>query len=239
MLKDFSKKVAIMQPYTFPYIGYFQLIQAVDIFVFYDDVNFIKRGWINRNKIGKQNQIFTIPLYKASQNKKIQDIEIHKEKYSFWKKKFLKTIYHEYSQAQFFDDIYSQLEYFVNFSFENISVLAQSSIKLCCEYLGLEKKFYISSSLPVSPNLARSDRLIDITKHFNSNRYINSVGGKDLYKKSYFHDRGIDLYFLHPQLLAYTQSNTSNSNPYLSIIDVMMHNKKDDIQEMLSKYTLE
>jgi len=239
MLKDFSKKVAIMQPYTFPYIGYFQLLQAVDIFVFYDDVNFIKGGWINRNKIGNQNQLFTIPLHKASPNKKIQDIEIHHEKCNFWKKKFLKTIYYEYSQAQFFDDIYSQLVAFFNLSFENISVLAQSSVKLCCEYLGLEKEFYISSSLPVPPDISRSDRLIDITKYLNSNKYINSVGGKKLYEKSYFSDYGVSLQFLHPKLPTDLQLNSSGCHSYLSIIDVMMHNTKDDIKEMLDKYTLE
>ncbi|MEO8664089.1 MAG: WbqC family protein, partial [Ignavibacteria bacterium] len=94
-------KLAIMQPYVFPYIGYFQLINAVDKFVLFDDVSFIKKGWINRNRIlvNKQEYTFTIPLKKASQNKLIKDIEISEE--NNWRDKFLKTIEKSYCNASF------------------------------------------------------------------------------------------------------------------------------------------
>src|SRR5690606_3799363 len=99
-------KIAIMQPYLFPYLGYFQLINAVETFVFYDDVNFIKRGWINRNQILVDNKaaLFTVPLKKASQNKLINEIDMAIDEK--WLSQFFKTIEQNYKNAPYFDDTF-------------------------------------------------------------------------------------------------------------------------------------
>ena len=83
-------KLAIMQPYIFPYLGYFQLLNSVDHFVFYDDVNFIKGGWVNRNQllINNQNKFFTVPLKKIISFTPINEVEIHKKLYPNWRSKF-------------------------------------------------------------------------------------------------------------------------------------------------------
>lgn len=241
MLNSERVKIAVMQPYIFPYIGYFQLIHAVSTFVFYDDVNFIKGGWINRNRIlvGERDYMFTVPIHKASQNKKIKDIQVSLENYNKWKEKFFRTLQLEYSSAPLFDTIYPMIESFFNKPSEKISLMAQSSIKLCCTYLGLQRDFVLSSSLPILPELPRANRLIAITKLLNSRQYINLPGGADLYEKAYFTNHNVDLSFLYPKLDVYEQNKSKAFYPGLSIIDVMMNNSKGDILEMLESYILE
>lgn len=102
-------KIAVMQPYLFPYIGYFQLLNAVDMFVVFDDVNFIKKGWINRNNIlvNRQKYLFTVPLKDASQNKLIKEVQIADDG---WQEKFLKTVAQSYKKAEFFDEAFALIE---------------------------------------------------------------------------------------------------------------------------------
>ena len=141
-----EQRIAIMQPYIFPYIGYFQLVYATDVFVFYDDVNFINRGWINRNRIllnGKE-QLFTIPCKDASQNKLIKDIEVLHDPKSM--QKTLATIQAAYKKAPFFADVYPLMENIFGVQYEiSISQLAIDSVISVCDYLGVIRKFKISS----------------------------------------------------------------------------------------------
>ena len=176
-------KVAIMQPYIFPYIGYFQLINAVDAFVFYDDVNFIKKGFIHRNHLLFDGKItrFTIPCKEISQNKKVNEIKLDQESAAI--KKLSISIKQYYNQAPYFEDIMPLLDSFFNSTrpHQTISEFAIESVQLVCNYLDLDSIFKISS-LEHSESLdyGRADRLIAITKKEGGIDYINSIGGQDL-----------------------------------------------------------
>jgi len=166
-------KIAIMQPYLFPYIGYFQLINAVDKFVFYDDVNFIKRGWINRNKIlinGKAH-LFSIPLKKASQNKSINEIELAVDQK--WLSGFYATLKQNYKKAKYFDVIFSLIEIIFSSNHTIISDFTINSITTLCHYLGISTIFEKSSmKYAFTKELNKEDRLIEITKINNTTEYI-------------------------------------------------------------------
>ena len=227
-----------MQPYIFPYIGYFQLINEVDIFVFYDDVNFINRGWINRNRIllNEKDYLFTIPLIKASQNKLIYDIETAiDEKF---KKDFYLTLHQAYKKAPFYVSVMPLITEIINTPHKNISMLAIESIKKICVYIGLIKEFKISSiSFSESRDLKKADRLIAICKQENAYNYINAYGGIELYEREYFKQQNIELFFLKSNSILYKQT-TKNFVPWLSIIDVLMFNSPDGILEMIKDYKI-
>ena len=236
-------KIAIMQPYIFPYIGYFQLINSVDIFVFYDDVNFIKGGWINRNRIcvNKMDYLYTIPLKSQSQNVLIKDIYLSNEIYYKWLNKFYRTLEESYKKSNNFLVVFElvknvlEVDLTKNYS---ISDLAVDSIIKVSEYLELDTMFYRSSMLTNnSKGLERSDRLIQISNELGSNTYINAESGKHLYDKEYFKSNGIDLFFLKSHAPQYPQFSNLFI-PFLSVIDILMHNRKSDIVESLNKYEL-
>lgn len=230
--------VAIMQPYIFPYIGYFQLIEAVDVFVFYDDVNFIKKGWINRNKILSDGSeyTFTIPLAHASQNKKINELSVVLD--TRWKDKFYKHIVATYSKAPYFDSVFELVKKVIESKKDTISELAIFSMELVSTMLGLSTKFLKSSAhFSESTHLKGAERLISICKTLNAQTYINPIGGQDLYDKSFFLDEGISLYFLKSDNASYQQFG-KDYVPWLSIIDVLMFNSKDDAKKMLTNYHL-
>lgn len=234
-----EKTVAVMQPYLFPYLGYFQLISEAEIFVFYDDVDFITRGWINRNKIliNGDPKIFTVPCSNASQNEKIEDVLISDR----WRRdKLLKKIRLTYANAGHFDSAFPIMEEVIDDADDQISVLAEDSVRAVAEYLDLDVDFYRSSDLPVDRSLGRAERLIELTKHFGVSNYVNMEGGQDLYDKSNFADQGVTLRFLSPNLPEYKQY-TAEDNTFhlgLSIIDVMMNVRRPEIQSMLKSYQL-
>lgn len=231
-------KLAVMQPYFFPYLGYFQLVQSVDHFVFYDDVNYIKRGWINRNRIliNDSPSYFTVPLVGVSRNKLINEIDIAKGDKAL--KKGLISIAQNYKSAPFFNGVYHIVEEVYQSQKKNIAEWAGLSVTKIAEYLGLSTTFHFSSELDFGHNTSdRAERLIEICKGFEAKIYINAAGGKELYKKEEFAEHGIDLKFIDPILKRYPQ-RTNEFIPGLSFIDVLMNNSKDDILEMLAEYSL-
>lgn len=235
-------KVAIMQPYIFPYIGYFQLINAVDHFVFYDDVNFIKQGWVNRNKILVQGKstLFTVPLKKSSSFKIIHETLLHPTLFKKWKKKFLKTVEQSYKKAPYFDVIFPLVKRALDTDDNSsISEVAIKSVNEVLNYLQLERNIFISSTdFAETTILGRADRIIAITKKLAADEYVNSPGGKELYDKKYFHENGINLNFINSEIMEYDQG-VSNFIPALSIIDVLMYNSEEEAIHMLDQYTLE
>ena len=233
-------KIAIIQPYFFPYIGYFQLINAVDKFVFYDDVNFIKRGWIHRNNIivNGEKYMFTIPCIKSSQNRLINEIEVDVSSKQF--KKVLLTIKNSYKKAPFFNQFFPIIEH-VFLSAPNktlISEFAVKSILETCNYFGLEID-YIKSSDKYENSTAsdKADRLITIIKENEALTYINPIGGMELYSKEYFKKEGVELLFLESKPATYLQFKEKNI-PGLSIIDVAMFNDINKTKEILKSYKL-
>lgn len=232
-------KIAIMQPYLFPYIGYWQLIKSVDTFVILDDVNFIMRGYINRNEIllnGKRYR-FSIPIKKASQNKLIMDIKMdfsQKEK-----EDFLKTIKFAYRRAPYFDIVMPIIRECVKFQEENLTKYILNSIYRILNYLNIDKRICISSELNKSKNLKAESRILEICKIMKADIYINPCGGRNLYHYDVFEKEGIQLFFLDPSMekIKYYQ-NQDSFVEYLSIIDVLMFNSKEKIEEFLGEYSL-
>jgi hypothetical protein len=230
-------KAAIMQPYFFPYIGYFQLINAVDKFVLYDDVNYIKKGWINRNRILADGAagFFVVPCKKASQNKLINEIETLLDQKE--KEKLLKTFYHAYHHAPHFEAAFNLIEQTLNRNARTIAQLAAESILAVCQFLGIETEIMPSSSIFRNRDLKKADRLIDICRQLKADHYINAAGGAVLYEKDYFLERGIHLFFLESRPIAYRQFGQPFV-PWLSIIDVLMFNPQELVLELLNEYDL-
>ena len=231
-------KIAVMQPYLFPYIGYFQLIFEVDVFVSLDDVNYINRGWINRNRllINGSAQYFTVPLLKSSQNKKIKDLHVALDEK--WKRKFLKTIEFNYKNAPYYSAVKSVIEDALNFDSPVLSVFVLNTITTVLKYLGVKKRIIQSSVGFENNDLIGAERIIDICKAENCDHYINPIGGVELYDKIYFESQGVKLNFLKSKQITYKQFDEEHQ-PWLSIIDVLMHNPVERVLKHLEEYTLE
>ena len=218
-----------MQPYFFPYIGYWQLINIVDTFVIYDDVSFIKGGYINRNSLLNNStaQLITLELFGASPNKKINDIKIGDNR-----NKLLKTIKQNYSKAPFYNNIFPLLEEILNNDEKKLHKFLGFSLMKLSKYLNIKTNFVYSSDIKNNKTLNAQDRLIEMSKILNATEYINPIGGMDLYKKEVFSKNMINLSFLKPSGILYNQFN-DNFVANLSIIDIMMFNDKDQIESIL------
>jgi hypothetical protein len=231
-------KIAIMQPYFFPYIGYFQMINIVDHFVFYDDVNYIKRGWINRNNIlaNGESSTITVPLKKASQNKLINEVELAFEKKQ--RDKMLLTIELAYKKAPFYHDVIGIIENCIFYDRLTIGAYAANTTMEVCNYLGIQTEFHFSTLLsPESKGMDKADRLIHIIDKLGGKQYINAIGGRELYKADFFATKDIELKFIKTASVDYKQFDESFIS-WLSIIDVMMFNSKEEIKGMLDKFEL-
>lgn len=228
------KKVAIMQPYLLPYLGYFQLINAVDEYVIYDDVQFIKGGWINRNNIliGGGKSLITFPLIGASANKNINEIHVQQNL-----DKLEKTILMAYSRAPHIEDVSKLIKKIFSYEDKNLAYFAGNSLIEISKYLGIETEFIYSSDLDKNTGHAAQEKVIDICKKLKTEIYINAIGGLELYDKKAFAENGIELKFLKPNLPKYKQFNTDFISG-LSIIDVLMFNPPGKAKEMLEDYEL-
>ena len=232
-------KLAIMQPYLFPYIGYFQLIRASDRFVFYDDVNYIKQGWINKNRIFINGVIFdfTVPLSKASSFRRICDTRIDEKSYSFWKDKLYKALEQGYRKARYFAEAMCVVDRVFASRVEFISELAALSVLETARYLSLETQFVVGSRHYANANYRGQARVIDICLREGASHYINPAGGVDLYQHANFNAYGIDLSFLRPDLQAYDQQ-CETFVPGLSVIDIMMHLTPARARNLVDHYEL-
>ena len=231
------QNIAVMQPYFFPYIGYFQLMHAADTFVFLDDVSYIKGGWINRNRIlihGKP-AFFSIPCKNVSSNKYIADIRHDLDENK--REKLLRKIQVSYSKAPFFPPVFGLVRDVIHSKADGIAELAVTSAQSVCDYLGIDTRVTISSALDYERATDKTMRLINICKTQNAATYINSAGGKALYDPVSFSNEGILLQFIEGRITPYRQFN-SDFVPSLSIIDVLMFNSVPAVQKMLAEYTL-
>jgi len=228
-------RLAIMQPYLFPYIGYFRLIHSADTFVVYDDVNFIKGGWINRNFILSQGQAsrMTLQMQGASPNLLINEIKVGNNQ-----KKLLKSIQQSYSKAPFFADIFPMLENIIMQQERNLALYLNDGLKSVCDYLDLRPNWLLSSSLNKDNTLRGQEKVLSICKELSASHYINVPGGRELYDHDSFEAQGIKLSFIQPNPSEYYQSG-KDFVPNLSIIDVMMFNSKEQCQQLLQEYSLD
>ncbi|MGL2966849.1 WbqC family protein [Flavobacterium sp. XGLA_31] len=232
-------KLAVMQPYLFPYIGYFQLINAVDKFVVYDDVNFIKQGWINRNNILASGKplLFSAPLKNQSSFQKINETELNERLYDSWAKKFLKTIEQNYKKAPHFETVFPLLKEVLETEEKKIAQVAVNGLRMVVDYLGIDTEIVDSSVKYHNQELHSQARILDICALENASQYINLSGGMALYSKEDFAAKGIALHFIQNEKITYRQF-TDDFVPNLSIIDILMFNNITEIQGFLNQYKL-
>ena len=214
-------KLGIMQPYFMPYIGYFQLMKAVDKYVVYDDVNYIKGGWGNRNHIliNGEKKMFTFTLRKASPNKFFNEIVIGDDF-----KKLMKTLRLNYSRAINFD--------------QTMALMERISFREILSYLSVETEILMSSEIPKDNSLRGKDKIIQICEILGADTYYNAVGGKNLYDQEEFREHGITLNFVDSLPQVYSQLHTREFVSGLSMVDVLMNNTKDEVNRLLDSFQL-
>jgi hypothetical protein len=230
-------KLAIMQPYFFPYLGYWQLIHMVDKFVIYDDVTYIKNGWINRNRIliNTAPAYFTVPLYQSSSYKRICNTSLNLT--LNWRDKLLKTIANTYQKSPFFAAVFPTIEKIIVFETENLADFLANQLLELSGFIGIKTEFVLTSRIYENQSLSGQDRIIDICKYEKTDIYLNAIGGQTLYDSKTFSNEGITLQFIKMKLLIYPQKSTEFV-PYLSIIDVLMNVGVEGVKEHLNAFEL-
>ncbi len=232
-------RLAIMQPYFFPYIGYFQLISSADKFVVYDNIQFTKKGWINRNRIlfNGKDEFITLPLKKDSDFLMVDQRKLA-DTFKTDRLKLLRRVQEAYRKAPEFNGVYPLAESVINNSEENLFGFIYNSIWQVCKYLDIKTEFVISSNVPIDHQLKSQDKVIAICKALNATEYINPAGGLDLYSKEVFKQNNIELSFIKSNAVDYRQFK-NEFVPWLSIIDVLMFNSKEQVQQYVqSLYTI-
>lgn len=227
-------RLGIMQPYFFPYPGYFQLISYCDTFIFHDDVQFIKGGWINRNRIygDGQPKWFTFPMIAGSAFTNI--CERHYVTDPKARLKLSNQLENSYQNETNYRDVISLFREIMKYPNNNVAKFNINLLKKVSEYIGLKTKFLTSSKLEFNKNLKGQDRVLQICKLTGAKHYINPVGGEKLYQKKRFTEQNIKLQFLKPAYLQYDQRN-KNFVPKLSILDFLMFNSEISAKEVLEK----
>lgn len=221
-----------MQPYFFPYIGYFQLIAASDVFVIYDNIKYTKKGWINRNRIlvDDTDAMLSVPLQKASDALDVRERYLAME---YNPEKLLSQIKGAYFRAPFFSLVFPLLERIFRTDERNLFGYLYASVLEVCKYLGIQTEVRISSSITVDHSLRGEGKVLAICNALGAHAYLNTVGGVDLYSKEIFSGRGVNLQFIKTTPFEYTQFGAPFV-PWLSIIDVLMFNSPEIVREYIS-----
>ena len=221
-----------MQPYFLPYIGYFQLVAAVDLFVIYDNVKYTKKGWINRNRIleNGKDAVFTVPLRRDSDFLDIRDRRVSER---FDRTGLQRRVRQAYRAAPFFEPSFALFQRIVEHADTDLFGFLQHSIVEVCGYLGIQTKIVASSELPVDHSLQGESRVISMCRSVGASVYINPIGGLDLYSRERFAEQGIELRFQKPHEIRYPQFDDTFV-PWLSILDVMMFNPLPEIRRFLT-----
>jgi hypothetical protein len=232
-------RLAIMQPYFVPYIGYFQLMSAVDKIVLLDDVNFINGGWINRNRIAVKGQPhwLTLPLAKASQNRLINEIEIVDDQ--LWRRKAIRTIRLSYRSAPFVEQVLPFVSKLLQEARGSLSAFLSWQLGQVAEFIGIETRIEPTSAVYPKGRRAGQERILDICKREGATSYVNLSGGRDLYDAGLFASGGIDLLFLQPNLRMLPLAHSGDEGPSLSIIDLLMFNSPSAIRAATKMCSLE
>ena len=225
-------KVAIMQPYFFPYTGYFQLITAVDLFIVYDNIKYTKKGWINRNRMLQNGKdvMFSLPLKSDSDYVDVCDRELASD---FKCDKLLNQIKGAYRRAPYFAQTFPLVEQIVRYEDTNLFHFLHHSIVKTCEHLGITTQIKVSSDIAIDHDLQNQDKVLGLCEATGASAYVNAIGGMELYSKETFREKGIALKFIQSKPFEYPQFGDA-FEPWLSIIDVMMFNPLDAIQTCIS-----
>lgn len=224
-------KLAIMQPYFFPYIGYFQLIASVDLFIVYDNIKYTKKGWINRNRMLQNGKdvMFSLPLKSDSDYLDVNQRELSTD---FNRDKLLNLFKGAYRRAPYFEQTFPLIEDIVRQENPNLFRFLQHSIGKTCEHLGIITEIRKSSEIAIDHTLKNQDKVLALCAAVGASSYVNASGGMELYSKEAFVENGIDLKFIRSKPFEYPQFGDAFV-PWLSIIDVMMFNPMDAIRDCI------
>lgn len=227
-------KTAIMQPYFFAYIGYFQLIRSVDLFILYDNIKYTKKGWINRNRMLQNGSdvMFSLPLKSDSDFLDIRDRVLAED---FNRDKMLNQISGAYRRAPHFEQTFPLIEQVVRYEDRNLFRYIHHSIVKTCEHLGIATQIRVSSDIEIDHTLRNQDKVLALCGAVGASTYVNAIGGMELYSNSAFQEQGIELKFIKSNPLEYAQFG-NQFVPWLSIIDIMMFNPKEKIVQILNDY---
>jgi hypothetical protein len=227
--------VSIMQPYFFPYIGYFQLLRASDIFVLLDDVQYIKGGWINRNRIllGERPHWLTFPVEKAPLHDPINERSYQASEAN--RGAVLNSLDNAYRKAPRRGEVMDEMEAIMAFDDPNVAAFNRNLIEQLAKRLEIDIEITSSSDMETTPGLRGQERVIDICRRLGADTYVNSIGGTGLYQADAFAAEGIDLKFLKARPEPYPQLG-GEFVPFLSIVDVMMFNAAGDTTRLLDAY---
>lgn len=222
-------KLAIMQPYFLPYIGYFQLIAAADLFIVYDNIKYTKKGWINRNRFLRNggDAMFSLPLRAGADHLEIGQRELAEAPGSH---KWLAQLKGAYCHAPYYAHTLPLLERIAGCAEQNLFGFLHAALLATCEHLAIATPVRVSSSVPADHGLKGQDRVLAICEALGATTYVNAIGGMELYARDDFAARGIDLRFIRARPLEYPQFGAAPFVPWLSIIDVLMFNPLDTVQ---------
>jgi hypothetical protein len=225
-------RLAIMQPYFMPYIGYYQLIAAADLFIVYDNIKYTKRGWINRNRMLQNgtDKTFSLPLKGDSDCLDVCERELAAD---FNRDRLLNQLTGAYRRAPYFLETLPVVEQILQYGDVNLFRFVQNSIARTCEHLGVTTKIRQSSSIPIDHDLKNQEKVLALCTAVGATTYVNAIGGKALYSRETFLENGIDLQFIHSKPFEYPQFGAAFV-PWLSIIDVMMFNSLDAIRTCIT-----
>lgn len=228
----YGKRLAVMQPYFLPYIGYFQLIKAVDQFVIYDNIKYTKKGWINRNRflLNGKDKVFSVALRAGADSLDVAQRVVSE---SFDRSSLLKQFEAAYRKAPHFERAFPVIEKLVRYESNDLFSYILHSLRSVCDYLGIDTDIVVSSSQNIDRALSGQERVIAICKFTTAGHYINAIGGQELYDRKAFQAQGITLNFLKSRPYEYVQFG-NDFVPWLSIVDVMMFNPVESIQTYLT-----
>jgi hypothetical protein len=220
-----------MQPYFFPYIGYFQLINLVDVFVVYDNIKYTKKGWINRNRLLQNGKdvMFTLHLKNDSNSLDVCERELAP---NFNRNKLLNQIKGAYHRAPYFEQAFPLIECIVQYEDNNLFRFLHNSIIATCKHLDIDTEIRVSSAIAIDHSCKNQVKVLALCEALGASTYVNAIGGMELYSMTPFFDRGIELKFIKSKPFEYAQF-TNDFVPSLSIIDVMMFNSETMVKECL------
>ena len=231
-------KLGIMQPYFFPYVGYFKLINSVDKFIIYDNIQYTKKGWINRNRIlvNGSDQFISLPIKKDSDYLNVKE-RFLAEWWDNDKRKMLNRIKESYRKAPYFTETFELIERCLKCEENNLFNFIFCSIQELMKHFNIETELIVSSDIPIDHKLKGAEKVMALCKEEGADIYMNPIGGLDLYDKHLFKENGLKLQFQKSNSLVYPQFK-NEFIPWLSIIDVMMFNNKEEISMYLNNYKL-
>lgn len=226
-------RIAIMQPYFLPYIGYFQLMANVDKFVVYDNIEYTKKGWINRNRflVNGKDEYFSLPLKKDSDFLHV-DKRFLADSFKEESQKMLRRFTENYRKAPYFNEGIHLVQRILTYDDKNLFQFNFHSLQILSQHFGISSDLVVSSTLQIDHSLRAEEKVLAICKNLKAEMYINPIGGFELYSNQTFRSHGIQLRFVRSKPFEYKQFD-GVFIPWLSIIDVVMFNPPERIEEYL------